>query len=447
MDAEHDAASASPASPSIQEVAAQLEQVTLTSAARAFCALLWQRTLAVGTAWCDFDLAEFSAALGWTRAQRSNLRRTRDALVASRVIHFAPDPGVPGKGRISLNLEVSEWLPYDVRRRRRYQQATLVMFSGRSDANVTNHACSDSQNVTNPACSTAENVTNLARLTSPNVTNPAWLSRQNVTNVACSTDANMTNLASFPQDTPAAVIPDDAAPAPTTVAVTQDQLTQWHADLLEQRQQVAQLRQAWQAAVAAWEQCPPGTQRVTLHREANLADIAYREEEERLAVFERFLALIEGGRTKEEALAALQAPESPDPASSASEEVPEQSDGDLGLPEGGMAPDEPPVPVARLEGPELRKALFATLVRLFLGDAPDPTDVSLERGKYNRAIKGFMQKQVQPDDLVVLKATFERVWPKATCTALALANNLPFLMQKARELGYAFRAEDLRADV
>jgi hypothetical protein len=47
---------------------------------------------------------------------------------------------------------------------------------------------------------------------------------------------------------------------------------------------------------------------------------------------------------------------------------------------------------------------------------------------------------LQPDDLVALQAAFERLWPKATCTALALANNLPLLMETAEGMGWQFQA-------
>ena len=106
-------------------------------------------------------------------------------------------------------------------------------------------------------------------------------------------------------------------------------------------------------------------------------------------------------------------------------------------PDQAVAAEDAATPALRLEGQGLRRALFRQLVALFLPTPPDPTDIKLERGKYNRAIKSFEAKGLQPDDLNALKAAFEYLWPKATCTALALANHIPLLSQTARELGYA----------
>ena len=62
-----------------------------------------------------------------------------------------------------------------------------------------------------------------------------------------------------------------------------------------------------------------------------------------------------------------------------------------------------------------------------------------EGGKFNRAIKNFVFAGLQPDDLPALKAAFERLWPRATCTALGLANNLPLLMGTAEGMGWQFQ--------
>ena len=85
----------------------------------------------------------------------------------------------------------------------------------------------------------------------------------------------------------------------------------------------------------------------------------------------------------------------------------------------------------------LSQALFATLARLFTNG--DPRHAELERGKFNKAIKNLVFAGLQPDDLPALKAAFERLWPKATCTALALANHLPQLIGTAEGMGWQFQ--------
>ena len=97
----------------------------------------------------------------------------------------------------------------------------------------------------------------------------------------------------------------------------------------------------------------------------------------------------------------------------------------------------PPDPAPRLEGQALRRALFAALVRLFNGG--DPRHVELERGTFNQAIKNFVLAGLQPDDLTAVQAAFERLWLRATCTALDLANNLPLLMGTAEGMGWQFQ--------
>jgi hypothetical protein len=89
-----------------------------------------------------------------------------------------------------------------------------------------------------------------------------------------------------------------------------------------------------------------------------------------------------------------------------------------------------------------RRALFAQLVALFLGDHPDPEDVALERPKYNRAIKRLMKKRLQPPDLEALKTAYEQRWPGIDCTALGIANNLVALIKYARGMGYSIGARD-----
>lgn len=402
----------------IRDVAAYLGQARLGAAGQAFCAYLWQQTLGrtngqgicdESNAWCDFDLAEWSKALGWTKAQRSNLLRIRATLLHRHIIRFIPDPLFAGRGRIGWTLSVEGWQPYDRRRHPRHDQARLVKY---------------------PA-----HLTNLAWLEKPQITNPVSLEERYLTNLASLGGGQITNLASS-QGASA-----DPSQQSDNSAVGAEQIAQWQADVMEQQAHVAQLRQVWQQAMVVWKDCLTGTQRARLRQEASLAEMLYRQEEERLAVFERFLALIAEGRTKEEALAEINAAAPSASAYSAAPAAPEAMQTALDQAEGVVALEVQAAPVVRLEGQALRKALFATLTHLFLSDPPDPTDIALERGKYNRAIKVFVQKQIQPDDLVVLKATFERVWPKATCTALGLANNLPLLLERARVLGYSIGAE------
>ena len=96
-----------------------------------------------------------------------------------------------------------------------------------------------------------------------------------------------------------------------------------------------------------------------------------------------------------------------------------------------------------LEGQALRQALFATPVRLFT--TGNHRHVELERGKFNRAIKNLVLAGLQPNDVPAVQAAFERLWPRATCTALGLANNLPLLMGTAEGMGWHLQAVDASA--
>jgi hypothetical protein len=155
-----------------------------------------------------------------------------------------------------------------------------------------------------------------------------------------------------------------------------------------------------------------------------------KDQQKRLARYERFVMLIELGATKEEAVEqAFQEATQP-----TEEEAAEQA------PDEESPVEEPPSsPKPKLTGEALRRALFAVLARLFTNG--DPRYVTLERGRFNAAIQKFTVLELQPDDLPLLKEVFERVWPKASCTALGLANNLPLLIEKAKDMGWRIGEE------
>ena len=71
-----------------------------------------------------------------------------------------------------------------------------------------------------------------------------------------------------------------------------------------------------------------------------------------------------------------------------------------------------------------------------------PRHVELERGKFNRAIKNFVLAGLQPDDVPAVQAAFVRLWPRATCTALGLANHLPRLFGTAEGMGWYVQATE-----
>lgn len=153
------------------------------------------------------------------------------------------------------------------------------------------------------------------------------------------------------------------------------------------------------------------------------------QQEAQLTRYENFVALIEQGATKEESCAQLVAvhPQETSAEEIVAEELPPSEATGVDQTSGSSA--EPP---PRLEGQQLRQALFTTLARMFT--TGDPRHIDLERGKFNRAIKNLVALDIQPADLPVLQATFEKLWPKATCTALGLANNLTILLGRTQHL-------------
>ncbi len=223
-------------------------------------------------------------------------------------------------------------------------------------------------------------------------------------------------------------------PAPALpLHVAEEQLALWRADVAAQRREVMRIKTQYQAVTEQLQQCRIGRGNWgALVREQRFLAGELAEQETQLARYERFVALIEAGATKEEACEQILDLHLQETSAdqSASEELPSAA-----MPAEDPLPAEP---APRLEGQKLRQALFATLARLFTtGDA---RHIDLERGKFNRAIKNFVAVDVQPEDVPVLQATFERLWPKATCTALGLANNLPILIDKAQMFGWQLRS-------
>jgi len=235
----------------------------------------------------------------------------------------------------------------------------------------------------------------------------------------------------------AGAAPDAALPV---LQVPAEQLVLWRADVAEQRQVMAQAQAAYERACEALDQCAPGgTGWGELRRQQRYCQHQLEAENAKLAQFSQFVVLIEQGYAKDDACAAVLCQQ--DEVASTEQEA-------AGVPVEEAAEATPPEEIAaaprpRLEGQALRRALFGTLARLFTNG--DPRHIDLERGKFNRAIKNFVFAGMQPDDLPVLTAAFERLWPKATCTALGLANNLPLLIGTAEGMGWQFQtAEALR---
>jgi hypothetical protein len=165
-------------------------------------------------------------------------------------------------------------------------------------------------------------------------------------------------------------------------------------------------------------------------RQRNLAWLL-QDQQKRIERYQRFVALVEQEATKEEAAELAFQQEAQEAWGGDAEQAPDE--------EVAEAEEAPPPPKPKLTGEPLRRALFAALTRLFTNG--DPRFVTLERGRFNAAIQKFRVLDLQPDDLPILKEVFERVWPKATCTALGLANNLPLLIEKARDMGWSLGEE------
>jgi hypothetical protein len=159
---------------------------------------------------------------------------------------------------------------------------------------------------------------------------------------------------------------------------------------------------------------------------------------EKLARYTQFVMLIEQGATKDEACAAVL--EQQDHAAPAEQKTSCDAPAERSAEEMASAEEEADHR-PRLEGQTLRRALFATLAQLFTNG--DPRHVELERGKFNRAIKNFVLVGLQPDDVLAVKAAFEHLWPRATCTALGLANNLPLLIGTAEGMGLYLQATEV----
>lgn len=213
--------------------------------------------------------------------------------------------------------------------------------------------------------------------------------------------------------------------------VPEEQLAQWRAEVAAQRREVRRVQAQYQAVTDQLQHCHIGRGNWgTLMREQRFLAGELEEQEAELARYERFIALIEQGATKEEACELLLEQHHQEPPAE------QGTFDDVSL---SSVPSEelPPEPAPRLEGQKLRQALFTTLARLFTSG--DPRHIDLERGKFNRAIKNLVSVNIQPEDVSVLKATFERLWPQATCTALGLANNLPILIDKAQMFGWQLR--------
>jgi hypothetical protein len=215
--------------------------------------------------------------------------------------------------------------------------------------------------------------------------------------------------------------------------VTPEQLAFWHEEVQAEQRQLRRLQREYDELTEQLKH--PLASGLSNWSEARKRqrDLAWllQDQQKRVERYQRFVALIEQGATKEEATEQAfqqeaQAVEGGDAEQAPNAEVAE-------------AEEAPPPPKPKLTGEPLRRALFAVLTRLFT--TGDPRYVTLERGRFNAAIQKFRVLELQPDDLPLLKEVFERVWPKATCTALGLANNLPLLIEKARDMGWSLGDE------
>jgi hypothetical protein len=245
-----------------------------------------------------------------------------------------------------------------------------------------------------------------------------------------------TRVAGEPNEAYLSAAKDRSALESATVShlhVAEEQLTLWRADVMAQRREVTRVKSQYLEVTEQLQHCHIGRGNWgALVREQRFLAGELAEQETQLARYEQFVALIEAGVTKEEACEQIFDSRYQD--TSAEQNASEEQSSE-GIPLEDQLPAEP---APRLEGQKLRQALFTALAQMFT--TGDPKHIDLERGKFNRAIKNLVAVDVQPEDLPVLRATFERLWPKATCTALGLANNLPMLIDKAQMFGWQLRS-------
>jgi hypothetical protein len=226
-----------------------------------------------------------------------------------------------------------------------------------------------------------------------------------------------------------------SAPEPTdavSLQVSLEQLERWREEVRDQQREVRRIQTEYDAITEQLKFATPLSMRNWGAAQSQQRFLARHLEEQqtKLECYEQFIALIEEGATPEAALALVNASEAPFPENEDAEATTQEE-----IPPVGESVASPP----RLQGQPLRRALFAALTRLFTNG--DPRFVALERGRFNKAIQKFESVEIQPDDLPILKIVFERLWPKATCTALGLANNLPLLIGTARGMGWKIGVE------
>jgi hypothetical protein len=213
-------------------------------------------------------------------------------------------------------------------------------------------------------------------------------------------------------------------PSSGPLQVPEEQLALWRADVAAQRREVTRLRTQYQDVAEQLQHCHVGKGNWgALMREQRFLARELAEQEAQLTRYERFVALIEHGATKDEVCEQLLGLHTQ--ATAAEDCVAEEPTPAVAILE-DRASEISAEPAPRLEGQKLRQALFTALAQMFTNG--DPRLIELERGRFNRAIKNLVAVDVQPEDLPVLQATFQRLWPKATCTALGLANNLTILL-------------------
>lgn len=246
--------------------------------------------------------------------------------------------------------------------------------------------------------------------------------------VASAPEAEMPPQASEAGEPPAPAVHDICS-----LAISPEQLAHFRQEMECQRECVQAAAARWEACMEERRHCLDTTRRKALIHEVCQSEQQYHQAQRKLARFELAIEALSAGHTVEEAVALAHERIGMTTSQAAHLAATEPSEAEAAA----AAPEEPPPPDPLLEGETLRRALFSKLVALFLpGDPPDKNDVDLSRGVFNNAIKQFMVKQLQPLDVEVLQAVYQRVWPKAVCTAPALAKHLPFLVGKAHEMGY-----------
>ena len=196
----------------------------------------------------------------------------------------------------------------------------------------------------------------------------------------------------------------------------------WQADVAEQCRAVAQAQAGYERVSAELERCSPGGRTwCDLRRQQRFLQHHLEAEQQKRALFEVFVRLIEQVYSKDEACEQVytqaQCP-------TEQEAAPEADSARESPVESTLLPvsDTEQTPAPELGPKAWRAALFTGLMTLF-GWEPGHLNKN-SRGLANKAAMLLQESGIRPEQLPHVKALFERAYPKVThYTPIALANH------------------------